>query len=105
VIAKVFCLALATALVVGCTHARPESSEPPARVMIKFADASHPPPDAFQVRMSDGSAIILRHERAMSGEAHLYNARMTDGQLEAIVDNLNQRSDIEYAEVDRKVGF
>jgi hypothetical protein len=101
---KSLSLALAAALMIGCTHARPASDET-ARVIIKFVERSEPPPAAFQVRMSDGATIVLRHERAMSGNAHLYSARLTEPQLTAIVEKLDERPEIDYAEADRKVGY
>lgn len=106
IIVKGSYLALAALFMLGCTQ--PESSDPAvkaSRILIKFVDTSRPPPDAFQVRMSDGSRVLLRHERVMSGETHLYNGRMNKAQLATIVRELNQRTDVQYAEADRQFHY
>jgi hypothetical protein len=105
-VSKGLCLALAVMFTVACTQPETGNSPAPAsRLINKFADTSQPPPNAFQVTMSTGAPVILRYERAMSGEAHVYNGRMSQKQLAAIIRKLNQRPDVEYAEADRKASY
>jgi hypothetical protein len=103
---KGLCLALAAVLTMGCMQPEPGTPPIPAsRIIIKFVDTSQSPSDAFQVQMPNGNTVILRHERAMSGEAHVYNGRMNEDQLATIVRELNQRPDVDYAEIDRKLSY
>jgi hypothetical protein len=106
-VARLVHLALVAMFVLGCTE--PQSSDSAlraSRIIIKFVDTSRPPPDAFQVRMSDGAEIVLHHERVMSGDnTHLYKGRMSEGQLTVIVRELSERPDVRYAEADRKLSY
>ena len=99
---KGLCLTLVALLTLGCTQPEPGHSQPSAsRIIVKFAARSGSPPDAFQVVTPAEAPVILHHERAMSGGAHVYNGRMTDEQRAVIVRELNRRPDVEYAEADR----
>lgn len=103
---KGFCCILVTLFTLACTQ--PESGNPPppaARIIVKFVDASRSPPDNLNVEMPDGTAVLLRHERRMSGNAYLYNGRMNRKQRAMIVHTLNERPEIDYAEPDRKLSY
>ena len=103
---KGFCLMVVALLTLACTQPQSSDPQPPAmRIIIKFADRSGSPPGAFQASMPPEAPVILRHERAMSGGAHLYNGRMTDEQRVIIIRELNQRPDVEYAEADRRLSY
>ncbi len=95
-----------TVLALACTHATPADPRPPAmRIIVKFADAARPAPDALQVSQAAGGPVKLRHTRQMSGGAHLYSGRMNKKQRAVIVRKLNRRPEVDYAEADRKLSY
>lgn len=103
---KSFFLTIVALLTLGCTQPQSADSQPPAaRIIVKFTDTARAAPDAFQVRVPGDATFILRHERAMSGGAHLYNGRMSEQQQALIVQALNQRAGVEYAEADRALNY
>jgi hypothetical protein len=96
---------LTVLIVMGCMHdqSTPDhAATPAARIIIKFADGRRHAPKTLEVKLSNKTAMELRHVRALSGEAQLYEASTGPAQLSAIVQALNQRSDVEYAEPDQK---
>ena len=73
------------------------------RIIVKFTDASRAAPKTIRVFAPNGGTISLRHIRAMSGGAQLYSATVRKAALATIISQLNQRPDVEYAEVDREL--
>lgn len=90
-------------LVAGCAHGE-QSAGTISRVIVKFTDASRPPPDALSLKLDDGT-LLLRHERALSGESHLYSGRVSQGTFGRAIQALNQRPDVDYAQADRKFSY
>lgn len=105
---KGFLLTLAVTLTASCMHGPTQAcspSDPKSRIIVKFVNPSRSAPENVQARTADGKVATLHHERAMSGETDVYSACAAGNKLAAIIHTLNQRSDIEYAEADPKLGF
>lgn len=95
---------LCAVLVMGCTHADRLAGTTISRIIVKFTDASRPPPDALSLKLDDG-ALLLRHERALSGESHLYSGLVSRKTLKRTIRALNERADVDYAQADRKFSY
>lgn len=93
-------------LALGCTHPRAADPQPPtARIIVKFDDAAHTPPDALRVSIPAGTLLVLHHERGMSGGAHLYTGRMNGKQRAAVIEELSRRPDVDYAQTDHRLHY
>jgi hypothetical protein len=86
----------------GCTHEEPPGEATVSRIIVKFTDSMQPPPKTLSAKWT-GAAVSLRHERAMSGESHLYTARVSKAALRRIVRVLNEHPNVDYAQADRKL--
>lgn len=110
--AALILLALATPLA-ACCLAPPQnmaevkaSGQSSARIMVQFADANvEVERPAFAAQLADDSKVTVRYLRPMSGGAHVYliDGIRDDAHLNAIIQSINRRSDVVYAEIDRKM--
>jgi hypothetical protein len=96
------CVVLFAVLVMGCRHEEPPGETTVSRIIVKFTDSMQPPPKMLSTKWT-GAAVSLRHERAMSGESHLYTGRLSKAALRRIVRVLNERPGVDYAQADRKL--
>ena len=99
---------LAAILVMGCMYGSLQAcslSAPASRIIVQFADTSSSPPENIKVQIPDGAITTLHRERAMSGEVDLYKGCVAKKRLAAVIHALIQRTDVRYAEADRKLGY
>lgn len=89
---------------VNALTAVPTRAEP-ARIMVKFTDANaEVERPAFAEQLAGDPKVVVRYLRPMSGGAHIYllDGIHDDAHLNAIVQGINRRSDVIYAEIDRR---
>lgn len=75
-----------------------------SRIIVKFTDSVQSPPKMLSMKWT-GIAVLLQHERPMSGRAHLYAGRAPKAALHRIIRVLNARPDVDYAQTDRNLRF
>jgi hypothetical protein len=105
---KGLCVALAGVCMLSYLHAHSQSNKisfSVTRIIVKFIDTSRAAPKTIRVSAPNGGKVSLRHIRAMSGGAQVYSTTVRKAALDAIISQLNQRPDVEYAEVDRELHY
>lgn len=95
---------LCVMLVTGCAPEERTSEGTIARIIVKFTHTSRPPPHTLSLNLREG-AVLLRHERALSGESHLYAGLVSQKTLKRTLRALNERADVDYAQADRKFRY
>ena len=93
---------LAAILLASCTHEERLSKPPVLRIIVKFTDSAQRLPNTLSTRWASG-VVLLRHERALSGESHLYTGRVPKAAIRRVVRILNKRPDVNYVQADRKL--
>ena len=92
-------LGIALGLAVSACTA--SSAAPTAQIIVKFASAvQEPAGPAFVESLSQSAGAKLDYLRPISGDAHVFKV---EGDAEAAANNLSRRSDVIYAEPDRRL--
>lgn len=92
--------------IAGCVCAASKPGNDVAQIIVKFKDANTEPATAAILKsLGETAKLKIRHVRPMSGGAQIYTLSGSgeDAALARAMAQISARTDVEYAEIDRKL--